>query len=205
MEWKLTLPGYSGLRHCSWRREVWNNHVFQTPWKVKAGAMNDGQPEKCKFAAAFHEVDHFKNYSLSLHLGSSLSKKAHFLEGNRFSWACAVAPSFLRSILSLSCHSFLDVPPAPSSWTLTDQKMASHCTYLHKGGWHPALYRSVYTWVSYLMPPSWRVPSYPGWPSPCLAKPLHVVVPQYIFLEWMSVYALDDEGNIITVVWKIYI
>ena len=106
MEWKLTLPGYSGLRHCSWRREVWNNHVFRTPWKVKAGAMNDGQPEKCKFVAAFHEVDHFKNYSLSLHLGSSLSKKAHFLEGNRFSWACAVAPSFLRSILSLSCHSF---------------------------------------------------------------------------------------------------
>ena len=95
--------------------------------------------EKCKFVAVFHEVDHLKNYSLSLHLGSSLSKKTHFLEGNRFSGALALAPPFLRSIRSLSCHSFLDVPPAPSSWALSDAKMASHCICLHKGGWHPAI------------------------------------------------------------------
>lgn len=35
-------------------------------------------------------------------------------------------------------------------------------------------------------------------PSPCLVQPLHIAVPQYIVHKWVSVYALDDEREIIT-------
>lgn len=56
---------------------------------------------KYQFAIAYHLTDHFKNHSLlarlSLSLGSSLT---YFLEGDRFSSFFALAPPFLRNMLS---------------------------------------------------------------------------------------------------------
>lgn len=82
---------------------------FQLPWKTKRRTMNAGPLYKSPCLIADHWTDHLEQLSslplLSLRLGSSLTKEAHFLQGDRLSWA-------LHLLLPFSGTCFLLVIPS---------------------------------------------------------------------------------------------
>lgn len=123
--WMLTANNAS--QHCSWKNRAWNHYLFQIPWKATEGTKS-ASLYKYRSVMTFHEANHSKNYSLSLHLGSRLTRKSQFLEGDRFCWGLAPVLPSPGSLLYLPYPLFLIIPPASSSWrpSLTLRWDASH-------------------------------------------------------------------------------